>query len=475
MSNENFEKYLSLLKGFLKFDSQQQEEIANELRDHLEHRIEQLTGEGMSAEEAELIAIQEFGDAAGMANSFLNVSRLYRQRWIMRFTTFAIVGSFVVALFVMSMWPENGPVRLATSQAQGLGSDFRKAKVVPGRQIKRQASSRKDSLETVSRTRSVAEERAIVALNSEIKEFKVAGLPLKEAINMLSETANVPIIISRRYLDDMGIDDGHEVSLSIAQAKLTTILEMLLDDQCGLDDWAYGVKDSVIFVAGEDSIDQLMEVRVYDCKDFAIEALVTAPIGGFGGGFGGGMGGGGIGGGGGGFFCVPSNQGLVPQTRGNRAAGSPGLRTQGNQNAANQNTANQKPSIQPGTSLAAGGGTPGANPSAKQTSPPGMAAGGGDQMGAGDMGAGGGMGAGGMGSDAGGGSGGMGLGYKTYKVQDLDELIDCIKQTVDTDSWETMGGVATLNQVGSVLVVKQSIKNHDRLEELLKMLRKANK
>ncbi len=52
MSEREFEIYLSLLSRFLRLKPDQRGEIADELRDHLAERLEELTAEGLSREEA---------------------------------------------------------------------------------------------------------------------------------------------------------------------------------------------------------------------------------------------------------------------------------------------------------------------------------------------------------------------------------------------------------------------------------------
>ena len=430
MTSENFEKYIALLKGLLKLGKAQEEEIASELQDHLEHRTEQLIREGKSVEEAETIAIKEFGDAAGMASSFINISRIKRRRWMMRFTTFAIAGSFLVALFVMNMWPANGPMRLPIANAQEKTKLDDSAKNDQGDKRPPRSSKKQTKMTTVSRVRSEAEEHAIESLDRVVKEFNVDELPLSEAIQQLSNEVHTPIIISKRYLEDSGLDPDQPVTLQMYSAKLTTILDMIMSDQLGLTDWAYGVKDSVVFVSGDDNIHSLMEVRVYDCSDFAITATVKVPVfpggygfGGGGSGFSGGLGGGGSGGG---MFCIP------PQL-GNQAGGFGGGGLGGGLGG--------RPQEGPDPKIVEGG-----SKQVKTEKKPEKD----DKE-----------------------STTVSVGYKTYQLQDLDEVIDCITMTVDAESWESYGGVATLNQVGSALVIKQSIANHSKIEELLMMLRKA--
>lgn len=422
MTQENFEKYLALLKGLLKLRDSQKEEIASELRDHLEQRVEELEASGLDSDEAELAAIKEFGDAAGMASSFVNISRFRKQRWMMRFTTFAIAGCFVAAVFIMSMWPQNGPVQINSAEAQ-TDSPANVAESKAG-------ASPKDILGSVSKIRNEREEAAYAVLDANVPEVFADETPLSEVLSELSKGIDVSILVSKTFLEDSGNSLDDPVTLQIKDAKLTTVLEMIFRDQLEIDDWAYGIKDSFIYISSKENARELMEVRVYDCIDFAVTATYKVPVqnmggvvGGLGGGsFGGSMGGGGIGGGGqgGGLFnMVPSRiaQGLGGQLGGGGAGGS----------------SQPKPEIiQGGTKKVQTGSN---NTQSKTDTNP-------------------------------------TAGYKTFETEDLSELIDCIQVTIDPENWENMGGVATLSQVGTAIVVNQTIENHRKIEELLVMLRK---
>lgn len=439
MTQENFEKYLALLKGLLKLGDSQKEEIASELRDHLEQRVEELKTKGVSSKEAELIAIKEFGDAAGMASSFVNISRFRKQRWLMRFTTFAIAGCFVITVFLMSMWPQNGPVPIKSANAETnptLTTD-QELTADTGSNVFSQEIDGEEKQGAVSKTRSAAEKNAYAAIEKTIPQLSLIESPLSEVLVELSEKANASILINKDYIEDSGLTFDEPITLQIKEAKLSTILSMVLGDQLGLDDWVYGVKDSFIYISSEDQSQELMEVRVYDCSDFAITATYRVPLqtsglggtatGGMatgGGGLGGGgLGGGGLGGGGGGFFnfaASPITQGLGGGFGGASGTGSdspnqpnPQIIEGGRQQVQTKSTNKEKP---------------GANPT---------------------------------------------LGYKTFQTQDLSELIDCVQTTIAPDNWESMGGVATLSQVGTSLVVNQTIENHRKIEELLVMLRKV--
>src|SRR5436305_7148996 len=105
MSDREFENYLTLLASLLRLDPKQRREIGDELRSHLEDRLDELMARGASREDAVKQALAEFGDAAGLAGQFLAVQRNRKRRWLMRVTTFSIAATILVAAGIAIFWP----------------------------------------------------------------------------------------------------------------------------------------------------------------------------------------------------------------------------------------------------------------------------------------------------------------------------------------------------------------------------------
>ena len=105
MSNHEFENYLALVSRLMRLSRAQTALIRDELRDHLETRVSELTESGVDQNDAMRKALEEFGDATVLANHFQSVFQLNQRRWMMRFATFSIAGTFLAAVLVMAMWP----------------------------------------------------------------------------------------------------------------------------------------------------------------------------------------------------------------------------------------------------------------------------------------------------------------------------------------------------------------------------------
>src|SRR5262245_63389312 len=97
MSDREFENYLTLLASLLQLSGKQREAIAEELRSHLEDRLEELMARGVSREEAVKQALAEFGDAAGLAGQFATISWNRKRRWLVRLMTFSVAATVLIA------------------------------------------------------------------------------------------------------------------------------------------------------------------------------------------------------------------------------------------------------------------------------------------------------------------------------------------------------------------------------------------
>jgi hypothetical protein len=98
MSEREFELYLSVLSRLLRLSPAQRAEIADELRDDLESRFQDLCQQGHDRESAIQLAIEELGDASGLADHFTRITRQRKRRLIMRYsltTAVVLAGVFL--------------------------------------------------------------------------------------------------------------------------------------------------------------------------------------------------------------------------------------------------------------------------------------------------------------------------------------------------------------------------------------------
>ena len=105
MSEAEFDSYLSLMAKFLRLRSRQKDALADELRDHLESRLDELLAQGKTREQAVSIALEEFGDAAVLAEDFSRLASRHTRRFVMRCTAASAVVVAAVVLLTLAVAP----------------------------------------------------------------------------------------------------------------------------------------------------------------------------------------------------------------------------------------------------------------------------------------------------------------------------------------------------------------------------------
>lgn len=291
MSDREFELYLSALSRLLRLTAGQREEIADELRDHLEERLAELTATGVPHDDAVRRALDEFGDAAGLAAHFTRLSKRRTRRLLMRWTLATVVTASMVAMLASAFWPQAPGVPAPPAvNAQG-GGGLGGGPTAP-------IASRGRSGDT--------------ARNAELEKKlsqqldKVAWLekPIGEIILDISMKIKVDIIHDEKHFEDRGYELKTPVTLAVNFTKVSarTALEMAME-RAGFEDVAITFRDGLIYLTSQER-DRYIEV--YDCRDLLQGKLISMTIprtryqlGGTGGGMGGG----------GGFFSVAAQGG----------------------------------------------------------------------------------------------------------------------------------------------------------------------
>jgi hypothetical protein len=242
MPEHDFELYLSLLSRFLRLKPAQRDEIADELRDHLEERLHELSARGVARDEAIKAALDEFGDAAELAHHFTHVAHIRRRRQIMRYT-FGTVGVLAASLFVATaFWPES-PQAPAPVRAVAQGPGRPREAVKPG-------------------GISVAEEdngtSAVEAkLAKTVGTIEFIDLPISDALEYLSEKIDVDILI-----DSAEAESASAVNLKVKRARLSArvALELVLEPL----GFGYTIRDGLIKVT---TAAQANQIQVYNVRD----------------------------------------------------------------------------------------------------------------------------------------------------------------------------------------------------------------
>ncbi|MGE5192359.1 MAG: permease prefix domain 1-containing protein [Deltaproteobacteria bacterium] len=266
MPEEDFELYLSLLSRFLRLKSAQRDEIADELRDHLEARLEELAAQGMSREEAIRAALDEFGDAAELASHFTRAAHIRKRRLIMRLTFGSVAALAASLLVATAFWPESPQAPAPRNAvAQGLGD-------VP----KRIPAGK--SVATEDEDKTAVEKK----LAKQLGKIEFASMPLGEVLEYIGDQIDIDILVVPEG-DAGAAEQDSFVNLRVKRAKLSarTALDLVLEP-LGL---GYTIRDGLILVTSSAQASQIQVYNVRDLlRDVPLGGITTGVIGGTGGG-----------------------------------------------------------------------------------------------------------------------------------------------------------------------------------------------
>jgi hypothetical protein len=265
MSQQEFETYLSVLSRLLRLAPEQREQVAEELRDHLETRLEELTSQGVPHTEAVKMALDEFGDAAGVATSFFSLVREQRRRWVMRVTTISLGAAAALVLFSLAFWPEGqrGPApRRAAAQFGGAAQPANPGTTIPGAPIPGTAApGAANRISPAPRKPTELEQKLAKRLSVEFIET-----PLRDVLTYLSDTNDVQFYVNAKALEGEGVSTDAPVTLRLKEVRMDTVLDLALE-QASNGVAAYVERDGVLIISEATRLADRLEVHVYNCRD----------------------------------------------------------------------------------------------------------------------------------------------------------------------------------------------------------------
>ena len=246
MPEREFELYLSLLSRFLRLRPGQRAEIADELRDHLDERLQELTAAGLPRDAAIRQALEELGDASLLASDFTSIRTSQRRRTLMRWTVRSIAGLTAAVLLTFALWPVQNQIAPAPATAQPAGTS--------------EAVSGGFALPDADRDpQAVTEEK----LSKILPKLELEQVPFADALEHIAEVTAIDIITDRVYLEENGIDLATSIiTLKIRNTPITarTALDLILRPlNLGIT-----VRNGIVFVG---SPDDATDVQVYNCRD----------------------------------------------------------------------------------------------------------------------------------------------------------------------------------------------------------------
>ncbi len=217
MTHQEFENYLALVSRLLRLSRAERDAIGFELRDHLELRVAELEAMGNSIPDATRQALEEFGDAAALAQQFQLISRSYQRRWMMRFAVLCSAFVFAGLVFLMAMWPENA--RFGSPERSFADQEVDTKHVAAG-----PAGRMEGNLELSETTR---RNRLIDEKLSEPVEWDFDEVPFRDVRKLLAEQLGVNVFLDESAEHDSLVDD-EPVTFQAARLPGRDALKLML-------------------------------------------------------------------------------------------------------------------------------------------------------------------------------------------------------------------------------------------------------
>ena len=294
MPEREFELYLSVLSRMLRLNEQQKNAISDELRDHMEERFEELVRSGLNRDDAIRQALDEFGDAAGLAVDFTNVSRKRIRRIVMR-STVAVASLVAVCVFFLNdIDPQQpglpGPAQLV---AQNLVAATDAAPAAATEQLNA-AAEKSDSEIHKPIDFVVAGEVVAPAFLQEMTSGGFTDVPLEEFCEYVSALHNVSILLDTPALGDEGLTSDMPVTIDLdpfpsldennkdkvtEKPEKSNIASTAVSLQQGLDwvthkyELSWYVEEGIIHITSDVAEEQRQVSRSYFIRQFLIDGF----------------------------------------------------------------------------------------------------------------------------------------------------------------------------------------------------------
>lgn len=256
MSDQEFERYLRLLGGLLRLDFKQRDAIATELRDHLEERLQELLDRGVPRDKALQMALEELGDAAGLAAQFVSIAGIRRRRWLRRVSWFSTVPLAAGILLLWAMWPQNARIpvlRVTEAQVERVPSQDASQPV-------NVASTATDA----GTIREMNENKLRQALEQVIT-VDFVDTPLRDVIDFISTSLQVSVVLDQRSLEAEGLAIDTPVSLALNGLHCRSVLDLLCQRLQGAAAWM--IADETLIITSTERAEAQLVTRVYGLSD----------------------------------------------------------------------------------------------------------------------------------------------------------------------------------------------------------------
>lgn len=259
--DNEFESWLALLSRFLRLKPGQREELARELRAHMEDALEELIEAGVPRERAVIQVLEDFGDAAEVAARFHRIGR--KRRWLMQ--SMVVAACMLSSLAIVTSF---GPPAQPAAAQDGLRLGDRSVVVTVADRAG--GSSASDGLR----------ER----MNKPLPQVSFDETPLREVFEFLAASANLNIYVRWGDFEGLGVDRDHPVTLRLSEVSPERVLRLLLSD-VGDGQLTAEIDENVLMIGARGEVMPRQITVIYDvadllehCDQSEIEEVITGVV-----------------------------------------------------------------------------------------------------------------------------------------------------------------------------------------------------
>ncbi len=193
----------------------------------------------------------EFSETTAMERNFQAIQDFKLRQWRMRYSTFAIAGVFLAALFTMSMWPSGALFGSPeTSIAKTVGDE-----TTPQVERPKGPPMRSNSAIADART----EEALESACSIDYQETQFSDVMVE-----LSESLKLNFILHDTAIDD-ALTEEELVTIRVHGVSFAKALELLLDPFNAV----YTIDEGVVVIVSKANMNdpEHLRLKMFDCKD----------------------------------------------------------------------------------------------------------------------------------------------------------------------------------------------------------------
>ncbi|MBI1372070.1 MAG: hypothetical protein GC159_04830 [Phycisphaera sp.] len=266
MSDQEFEQYIVLLCRALRLSPGQRAAITDELRDHMEQRLAELTERGVDRERAMTIALEEFGDASALAQEFTQINHTVFRRRIMRYTLTTVGAASFMILATLAMLPQRRdlPASMNTASVVAAAND--------------DASKAAADAPSPLHENDPFDERVREKLGQPI-DVGFNGERLKDVLDSFRKKAGVNLFVNWHTLEGAEVKPDSPVTIEFKNSPADEVLALILN-RVGGDavPLGYGIEKGVVVISTKEELTKRMVQRVYNIRDLFASDTQTAAL-----------------------------------------------------------------------------------------------------------------------------------------------------------------------------------------------------